>query len=96
MNTESTREGAEKGIAQASQDSVDELNGRATAIQGHTYSIANDTRLLLGVANSILESVLNIETSTDGLTGKVDALQSDIKALREDVSDIVTKGIKLK
>ena len=96
INAESSRTGAEKGIAQASQDSVDELNGRATAIQGHTYSIANDTRLLLGVANAILESVINIDASTDGLTGKVDRLQSDIKAMRDDISDIVTKGITIK
>lgn len=95
-DVEQERTGVEKGIAQASQDSVDELNGRATAIQGHTYSIANDTRLLLGVANAILESVLNIETSTDGITGKVDRLQSDIKAMRDDISEIVTKGIIIK
>ncbi|HBJ77400.1 MAG TPA: hypothetical protein DDY68_06540, partial [Porphyromonadaceae bacterium] len=34
-----TREASKKGIATASQDSVDELNGRMTAVQGHTYSI---------------------------------------------------------
>ena len=34
---ESTREASEKGIATASQESVDELNGRATAYRGiHT------------------------------------------------------------
>ena len=34
-----TREASQKGIATASQDSVDELNGRMTAVQGHTYNI---------------------------------------------------------
>ena len=96
VNADSTRAGVEKGIAQASQDSVDELNGRATAIQGHTYSIANDTRLLLGVANAILENVVNIDASTDGLTDKVDRLQSDIKAMRDDISEMATKGIIIK
>jgi len=96
VNTESTREGAEKGIAQASQDSVDELNGRATAIQGHTFSIAESTRLLLVTANAILESVLHIEGNTDELNGKIDNLNSQMKSVREDISDIVTKGIIIK
>ena len=34
VTEEATREASEKGIATASQESVDELNGRATAIQG--------------------------------------------------------------
>lgn len=96
VNTETTREGVEKGIAQASQDSVDELNGRATAIQGHTYSISENTKLLLVTANAILESVLHIEDNTDGLTGKVDRLQGDIKAMRDDISEIATRGITIK
>lgn len=33
------REASQKGIATASQESVDENNGRLTAIQGHTYDI---------------------------------------------------------
>ena len=96
VNTETTREGVEKGIAQASQDSVDELNGRSTAIQGHTYSISENTKLLLVTANAILESVLHIEDNTDGLTGKVDRLQGDIKAMRDDISEIATRGITIK
>lgn len=90
------RTGEEKGIAQASQDSVDELNGRATAIQGHTFSIAENTQLLLATANAILASVLNIEDSTDGLTGKVDSLNNQMKAMRDDINYIVTNGIKIR
>ncbi len=56
---EASREASEKGIATASQESVDELNGRATAIQGHTFSIAESTKQLVVTSNLILESVLN-------------------------------------
>ena len=41
INTQSDRTGSTKGIAQASQDSVDELNGRMTAIQAYIYDIRN-------------------------------------------------------
>lgn len=36
---EEVREASKRGIATASQESVDENNGRLTAIQGHTYGI---------------------------------------------------------
>lgn len=95
-DTASSREGAEKGIAQASQDSVDELNGRMTAVQGHTYSINENTKLLVSTTNAILESVINIDRNTDGLSAKVDALGSQIRAMRSDVNDIAIKGVNIK
>ena len=73
---DSTRETSSSGIANASQDSVDELNGRATAIQGHTYSISENTKLLLNTANLILNSVLNIESNTDGLSDRVAGVEN--------------------
>lgn len=93
---EEEREGSKKGIAQASQESVDELNGRATAIQGHTYSIAENTQLLLATANAILNSVLNIEDNTASLGAKVDNINEQIRVMRNDISDITTKGIIIK
>ena len=96
MGAEDTRTAAEKGIAQASQDSVDELNGRATAIQGHTFSIAENTRLLLSTANAILKSVTNIEGETVGLKDKMNDIKSDVNTLRRSVDDIALKGIKIK
>lgn len=90
------REASEKGIAQASQETVDELNGRATAIQGHTYSIAENTKILLSVAQQILKSVLNIDENTDGLTGKIDKLNSDVSRLRSSVEDLAVRGVRIK
>ena len=42
------RESSSKGIATASQDSVDENNGHLTAIQGHTYNISEKITEIAG------------------------------------------------
>ena len=73
------REGATKGIATASQESIDELSGRATAIQGHTYSIAENTRLLLASVNMILSSVLNIERHTETMADEATEMRKQVK-----------------
>lgn len=93
---EATREASSKGIAEASQDSVDELNGRMTAVQGHTYSINENTKLLVTNTNLILRSVQNIDRNTEDLPERLSAMQGDIKELRSTVNDIVLKGIKIK
>ena len=96
VTEEATREASEKGIATASQESVDELNGRATAIQGHTYSISENTKLLVATANLILQVVLNIEGNTDGLSVRMANVESDVRDMRNTVNDLALKGIKIK
>lgn len=94
--SQSAREGASEGIAQASQDSVDELNGRATAIQSHTYSISENTKLLLNNTNSILQSVMHIESETDGMSARLARIETQTKAMGDTLDDIALRGIKLK
>lgn len=94
--SQSAREGASEGIAQASQDSVDELNGRATAIQGHTYSISENTRLLLANTNAILQSVMRIEGETDGMGARLARIEAQTKTMGDTLDDIALRGIKLK
>lgn len=96
VTEEATRDASEKGIATASQESVDELNGRATAIQGHTYSISENTKIILSVVNMILQSVLNIETHTERISGLVEDVESSVKEMKDTVNDIALKGVKLK
>lgn len=96
VTEEAAREASEKGIATASQESVDELNGRATAIQGHTYSISENTKIILSVVNMILQSVLNIETHTERISGLVEDVESSVKEMKDTVNDIALKGVKLK
>lgn len=56
-----------KGIAQASQDSVDELNGRFTAIQSHTYSINENMKEMQTRQSVILNEIMGIHTDTSSL-----------------------------
>ncbi|WP_320980052.1 hypothetical protein [Bacteroides sp.] len=94
VTSDATREASEKGIATASQESVDELNGRATAIQGHTYSISENTKLLVATTNLILQSVLNIESNTDGILSRIENVDKNVKELRDTVNDMDLKGVK--
>ena len=91
-----SREASQKGVATASQDSVDELNGRMTAVQGHTYNIAENTRLLLGTANDILRSVMGIERNTNDVPARLTAVEQHLKSVKDTVGDIALKGIKIK
>lgn len=89
---DAAREASEKGIATASQESVDELNGRATAIQSHTYTIAECQKLLVETTMQLLEAVWGIQRNTD----RLEAIEGDMRSVKNTVNDIALKGIKLK
>ena len=91
-----SREASSSGIATASQESIDELNGRMTAIQGHTYNINANTQMLLQTTNQILRSVQNIDRNTEELPDRLSSMESNIKSVKDTVNDIALKGIKLK
>jgi hypothetical protein len=94
--TSSSREGSSSGIASASQESVDELNGRATAIQSHTYSISENTKLLVDTTQNILRSVMNIESETDGFKARMERVEANVKSMNYTLDDIALRGIKIK
>lgn len=73
-----TRTGTSKGIANASQDSVDELNGRATAIQGYTYNIQESTAALVRHSASMLEHLSGIRDNTARLES-IERIARDIR-----------------
>lgn len=83
------RASATKGIAQASQDSVNELNGRMTAIQGLTGSLVEGQRQLINNSSQALTYLAGIESNTAELR----QMRQDIGAMRKDISDISTRGI---
>lgn len=95
VTADATREASQKGIATASQESIDELNGRATAIQGHTYSIAENTKIILSVVNMILQSVLNIEKHAENMAGRIESIENSVKETKDTVNDFALKGIKM-
>lgn len=96
VTSDAEREASQKGIATADQDSIDELNGRMTAVQSHTFSISENTKQLLSTTQSILRSVLHIEEETDGLHDRMERVEGYTKSIHDSLDDIVTKGIKLK
>ena len=90
------REGSQRGIATASQESVDENNARLTTIQGHTYSIVQGLDELNLTANEILAKVTGIEANTSETNSKLDNMNSRVRNIESTVDDIQRNGIRLK
>jgi hypothetical protein len=95
INNQTDRTGSTKGIAQASQDSVDELNGRMTAIQAYIYDIRSINQQSFDFEKesaaydaAILSQLETIAENTDYCRLLVDVKNS--------LSDIQLKGIKIK
>lgn len=83
------RTAAAKGIAQASQDSVDELNGRMTAIQSHTSMLVDGQKQLINDSAQALTYLAGIESNT----AELKQMRLDMSAMRKDISDMATRGI---
>ena len=95
FESDAEREGTSKGIATASQESVDENNARLTTIQGHTYSLVQGVNELNATSNQILVRVTGIERNTDETNTKLDNLNNRIRRIENDVNDMQTRGIKI-
>lgn len=95
FSDDATRTGANKGIATASQDSVNELNGRMTAVQGHTYSISENTKILVGNTTALLKAVMHIESETDGMRQRLVNIESNSNQIKNSLNDIAIKGVKM-
>lgn len=87
---------SQKGIATASQDSIDELNGRMTAIQGHTFTISEHTRQLTATTGLILQSVVNIESETNGFGARLARMEASVKRTSDTLEEMALTGIKIK
>jgi methyl-accepting chemotaxis protein len=83
-----------RGIAQASQDSIDELNGRMTMIQEHTAMLSSNMVTLVGNTNGILLSVKNIDQNVAAMEGRMNSMASDITNMRIDINFMRTHGIE--
>lgn len=95
---DTTRTGLSKGIAGLTQDQGNELNGRFTAIQGHTFSMMGS---LAGIQKSFEDSrtvaaaqlrhLANIDTSTQVLP----AMMTEMKTMRVAIETITERGVKM-
>lgn len=90
------REGTSKGIATASQDSVDENNARLTTIQGHTYTLVQGMGDLNRTGNAVLDKLTGIEKNTSETNDKLDKVDKGIKEIKDTVDDIDRRGLKLR
>lgn len=93
---DSTREGTSKGIATASQDSVDENNARLTTIQGHTYTLVQGLAELNNTGAQILQHVAGIKDDTKDIRENVSNIGDDLRTVRNEIEDISTRGVRLK
>lgn len=88
--------GQRKGIATASQDSVDELNGRATAIQSHTASIAAGTARLTSLAQSTFDQLVEVGRMVKEGNATRQRIETSTATIATKVRDFETYGIKVK
>ena len=102
-DSSTSREAVAKGIATASQESVDENNGRLTAIQGHTWQIAADCgmmreqmTLVASNAAGILRGVQAIEEHTGTMSERLRNVENGMEAVRNAVNDISLRGLKMR
>lgn len=94
-----SRKPSTKGITAASQDSVNELNGRATAIQGHTYSINEGIKSLIKDSAHILDLLSGIKDNTsyckklESIDSTIGNINSNIKEMKESIGNVNDKGV---
>ena len=93
--TDSTRTAATKGLAAINQDTANELNGRFTAIQGHTFSINEGVRILTMNSASMLKSLQGIESNSK-IWQRLEAIDQNIAIMNSNVESINLKGLTLK
>ena len=96
MNLDDTLTGQRKGIAAASQDSIDELNGRATAIQTHTAMIAQGTARLTTLAQSTFDQLVEVARMVKEGNASRQRIETSTATIATKVRDFETYGIKMK
>ncbi len=96
FDEDAERSGTSKGIATASQESVDENNARLTTIQGHTYSLVQGVNELNTTANAMLDKLAGIEENTSNANDKLDDIDKKIKRVGDSLETIQTTGLRLK
>jgi hypothetical protein len=89
------RSGTSKGIATASQESVDENNARLTTIQAHTYTLVQGVNELNATGNMMLERLAGIEEHTQNSAESLADALSQVRSMRNTLEDMQTRGIKI-
>lgn len=96
LDLNDTLTGQRKGIATASQDSIDELNGRATAIQTHTAMIAQGTARLTALAQRTFDQLVEVARMVKEGNATRQRIETSTATIATKVRDFETYGIKMK
>jgi DNA repair exonuclease SbcCD ATPase subunit len=80
------------GIANVTQDTAEEMNGRLTQIQSHTFSINENMKIMVSMQTTQLAILQGIHTDT----GQLHAIRADIASVKEIIADFQIRGLKLK
>lgn len=92
---ESGRQAVSKGLSAAmTQDSADRLDGLFTSVQGHTYSIQNDLKILVTNNAAMLRHLSGIEINTQNLS-RLTKIETDIASMRSGIDTMTLKGLKI-
>jgi hypothetical protein len=91
-SSDSAREGAKKGIATASQDSIDELTGGVYALRIGVADIRNIAREELLIFKTILNQMEALIENTQPIS----EMAENIARLTQDISEIKTRGLNIK
>lgn len=82
---ESSASATSKGIAQASQESIDELNGRFTVIQSHTAQLLENSSVNMQNVLSILFIISNISEDTAAIRSMVSGMSDNVQYIRNNM-----------
>lgn len=93
------REGSSKGIAQASQESIDYLNGLMTNVNDNVFSMSEHVKALATMNSGMHRILESIESNTRPIADireLVEDMYAEVHATRKAVDDQGTRGVKIR
>ena len=93
------RAGSTKGVAQASQESVDYFNGLMTNVNDNVFSLSENVKVLAGYNKMMLMVTTQIEANTRPIGNILSFLYTiydEVHAARKAMDDQGTRGIKIR
>ena len=86
---EQERQGVSGGVNNMTQDTAEEMNGRLTQMQAHTYSINENVKMLADFAGSQLEILQGINSNTL-------AISEGVRKTNSMLEDFSIRGLKMR
>lgn len=103
MAGEAARTASSKSSLGASQESIDESNGRLTAIQAQVFqmtevvtSFKTDYERIIATTAATLQHTQGIHVDTTELKGMVSEMRELSRSVNRNINEIVDKGLKMK